>query len=244
MEDAHLTAEKLLDMVQLKPGSLGPYALISGTKERMEATKKFLTDPIKDFSFFDYEMYTGTYQGKKVSIANGGRYCPDSALITEVACVGGSDWLVRTGTCGGIPEDVKVGDLVIATGVIRGDGTTPYYVPQGFSSVADVWVNWALIKAAERFGVRFHVGLISTTDAILKETKEYIEEMKRLRAKAVDMVSSAFLTVAHLRGKRAGVILVVTDNLSTGELGFMNPDYYLAEENMIRIALEALKGLF
>jgi len=243
MEDAHLTAEKLLAMVQVKAGSLGPYALISGTKERMEATKKFLTDPVKDFSFLDYEMYTGTYHGKRVTAANGGRYCPDSALITEIACVGGADWLIRTGTCGGIPEDVKVGDLVIVTGVIRGDGTTPYYVPQGFSSVADVQVTWSLIKAAERFGVRFHVGIISTTDAILKETKQYLEEMKRLRAKAVDMVSSAFLTVAHLRGKRAGAILVVTDNLSTGELGFMNPDYYVAEENMIKIALESVKSL-
>ncbi len=98
-----------------------------------------------------------------------------------------------------------IGDLIIVTGAVRGEGTTPYYVPDNFSTVADVRVTAALMKAAEMLGVTCHLGLAWTTDALLRETRERVEEMRALKVKAVDMVSSSILTVAQLYEVAAGI---------------------------------------
>ena len=124
-------------MLGLKPNSLGPYALIPGPKERSEMMLKLLDEPQKSFTFLDYEMHTGGLDGKRVSIGNGGRYAPDTAITTEILCGAGAESLIRVGSCGSLQDHVKIGDLVIVTGALRGDGTSRYYVAENFSTVAD-----------------------------------------------------------------------------------------------------------
>jgi purine-nucleoside phosphorylase len=82
-----------------------------------------------------------------------------------------------------------------------------------------------------------------STDALLRETKELIEEMCELNTVGVDMVSSALFTVAQLKGLKAGGVLAVSDNLITGELGFVSPRFYEAETKTIDVAFEAIRIL-
>ncbi len=110
----------------------------------------------------------------------------------------GTEHIIRTGSCGALREDISVGDLVIVTGSVRGEGTTPYYVPDNFSTVSDIKVASALVKAAEKAGIKYHLGTVWTTDALLRETRERVEKMRELKVKAVDMVSASLLTVAQL----------------------------------------------
>ncbi|MCH7912535.1 MAG: hypothetical protein IH856_05800, partial [Deltaproteobacteria bacterium] len=121
-KEAHFTPEKMLSLLRFKAGSLGSIALIPGPKERSEMLRKALKDPTKSFSFLDYEMYTGTYNGKRLTVGNGGRYAADTAISTELLCAGGVETLIRIGSCGSLQKKVKIGDLVIVTGAIRGDG--------------------------------------------------------------------------------------------------------------------------
>jgi uridine phosphorylase len=239
-KDVHLSAQDLLEMVQMEPGSIGDYTIIPGPRERLEAVTAKLENPAEDFSYMEHTMYTGSYQGTRVTAVNGGLYSPQSAIMGEVVCAADTKHIIRTGSCGALCEEISIGDLIIVTGAIRGDGTTPYYVPSNFSTVSDVRVTTALMNAAEMLGVKFHLGVVWTTDALLKETKELVEKMRRLRVKAVDMVSSSLLTIAQLYGVKAGTILAVSDNLITGELGFVDPKYYETEEAMIDIALKAV----
>jgi purine-nucleoside phosphorylase len=88
-----------------------------------------------------------------------------------------------------------------------------------------------------------HRGTCWSTDAILRETREVVEANRKQGAIAVDMVSSALLTIAQIYNVRAGSILAVSDNVITGEAGFMNPLYYMAEANLIAVALETVKKL-
>lgn len=236
----HLSAGELLDMVQMKPGSIGDYTIIPGPRERLDAVLAKLDGATEDFSYGEHTMYTGSYQGATVTAVNGGLYSPPGAIMGEVVCAAGTKHIIRTGSCGALRQDMAIGDLVIVTGVVRGEGTTPYYVPDNFSTVADVRVTSALIKAAEELGLRCHVGMVWTTDALLRETRERVEEMRKLRVKAVDMVSASLLTVAQLYEVEAGAILAVSDNLITGEVGFMDPRYYGTEAAMIDIALKAV----
>ena len=242
-KDVHLTGRDLMGMVQLKPGDLGKYALVPGPRERLDAIVKKLENPVKNFSFMEYTMFTGTYQGIKVTSINGGRFSADTAITTEILCNAQAGCLIRLGSCGALREDIKIGDFVIADSALRGDGVTPYYVDEKFQPVADSKLTEALASVASSPMAKVHRGKVWSTDAILRETREVVGKAVDNGAIAVDMVSSTFLTLCQLYKIPAAVILAVSDNVITGEMGFMNPMYYMSEGNMINIVFNLIKKL-
>jgi uridine phosphorylase len=241
--EPHFTPQRMLSMLGLKANSLGPYALIPGPKERSVMMVKLLDEPQKSFTFLDYEMHTGGLDGKRVSIGNGGRYAPDTAITTEILCGAGAESLIRVGSCGSLQDHVKVGDLVIVTGALRGDGTSRYYVPENFSTVADPGVVAALKRAAEDLKVHYHLGWIFTTDALFQETAEMIHQLNQQNVSSIDMVTSSFLTIAQVRGKKAGAVLAVSDECLYGKFGFRDPVFFAAEQKTIEVARQALQYL-
>src|ERR687896_2066515 len=126
LREAHFTPQRMLSMLGLKSDSLGPFALIPGLKERSQMLVQILDNQQKNFTFLDYEMHTGTLEGKRVTVGNGGRYAPDTAITTEILCGAGVQALIRVGSCGSLQEHVKIGDLIIVTGALRGDGASRY----------------------------------------------------------------------------------------------------------------------
>lgn len=243
LKEAHFTPQRMLSMLGLKSDSLGPYALIPGPKERSELILNALEAPQKNFTFLDYEMYTGSLDGKRVTVGNGGRYAPDTAITTEILCGAGAESLIRVGSCGSLQNHVKVGDLVIVTGALRGDGTSRYYVAENFSTVAHPDVVDALKQAADSLKVRCHLGWIFTIDALFQETPELIEQLKHQNVASIDMVTSAFLTIAQVRGKKAGAVLAVSDECLYGKFGFRDPAFFAAEQKTIEVARRALQYL-
>jgi uridine phosphorylase len=243
IKEPHFTPQKMLSMLGLKADSLGPYALIPGPKERSQMLLGVLDNPTKNFTFLDYEMHTGSIDGKQVTVGNGGRFAPDTGMTTEILCAAGVEWLIRIGSCGSLQDHVKIGDLVIVTGAIRGEGTTSYYVPRNFSTVADAEIVKALKQAAETLKVRYHLGWIFTTDALFQETPELILELNQQQVSSIDMVTSTFLTIAQLRKKKAGAILAVSDECLHGKFGFRDPLFLAAEEKMVQVAQNALRYL-
>jgi len=242
-KDVHLTGKDLTQMVQLRPQDVGKYAIVPGPKDRLEALLKKIENPVKNFTFMEYTMYTGMLNGIKVTAMNGGRFSTDTSITSEVMCNAGIKNIIRIGTCGALDENIKVGDIIIVDKVIRGDGVTPYYVDKNFQTVADKKITDTLEEVAKGMGVTVHRGTTWTTDALLRETREIVEAKRKEGAIAVDMVSSTLITIAQTYNVAAGSILAVSDNVITGEMGFMNPLYYMAESSVIAIALETVKKL-
>jgi len=242
-KEVHLTGKDLTQMVQLRPQDVGKYAIVPGPKDRLEVLMKKIENPVKNFSFMEYTMYTGTFEGIKVTAINGGRFSTDTSITTEVMCNAGIPNIIRVGTCGSLDENIAIGDLVIVDKVIRGDGVTPYYVDKDFQTVPDKKISDTLYEVAKAMGVTIHRCTTWTTDALLRETREIVEAKRKEGAMAVDMVSSTLLTIAQTYNIKAASILAVSDNVITGEMGFMNPMYYMAESNLIKIALETVKKL-
>ncbi len=238
--DVHLTAKDLLMSMQFKPGDFGKIAVISGQPQRVQMALEKLKNPMRNFSAFGYTLWTGEYKGKRVTVGHGGMYAPDAALITELLCVGGVEYLIRLGSCGAMTKEIGIGDYVIAKGAIRGDGVTRYYVDDDFVPYADKTLT---TKLAETCKKHTHLGMIWTTDAILRETKEIVNDAIAKGAIAVDMVTSPFLTIAQLYGKRACALLVVTDNLITGEIGFADIRVFDAERRMIERGFDLIREI-
>lgn len=242
-KEIHLSAEDLLGMVQVRPGDFGKFAIITGPADRRDAVLKKLKDPMRNFSFMEYAFYTGYLDDIKVTVGNGGRFSPDSAITAEIACAGGVEYLIRAGSCGAVDEKINIGDSFIVDSIIRGDGVTPSYVEENFRTNSNKEVIDALKKAADNLKLTYHVGTNWTTDALLRETREVVEAKRSQGARSVDMVCSALLTIAQLKKVKAAAILAVSDNLITGEMGFINPKYYMAENHIIQASLDAIKIL-
>jgi uridine phosphorylase len=230
-------------MVQLRPEDVARYAIVPGPRDRLEALIKKLENPVRNFSFMEYIMYTGTYDGIRISAINGGRFSTDTSITTEVICNTPIENIIRIGTCGALDENIKIGDLVVVERVIRGDGVTPYYVEKDFKTSSDRQITDTLYKVSQNIGANVHRGCIWTTDALLRETRQIVEERRKEGAIAVDMVSSSILTIAQYYKVKAGAILAVSDNVITSQMGFMNPLYYMAETKLIEVALETVRRL-
>jgi uridine phosphorylase len=242
-KEIHLTGKDLTEMVQLRPQDVAKYAIVPGPKDRLDVLMKKIEACVRNFSFMEYTMYTGLFKGIKITAINGGRFSTDTSITTEVICNAGIENIIRIGTCGALDENIKVGDLVIVDSVIRGDGVTPYYVDKDFKTKPDKKIADRLESTAKDSGANVHRGAVWTTDALLREIREIVEAKRKEGAIAVDMVSSALLTIAALYNVKAGAILAVSDNVITGEMGFMNPLYYMAETKLIEIALETVRRL-
>jgi len=240
--EIHMHPQGLLESLQFRPGDFGKIALVSGQQHRAQMCLKNLENPVKNFTFLGYTFWTGMYKGKKVTVGNGGFYAPDSAFVTELLAFGGIDVFIRLGSCGALREDIKIGDYVLAQDIIRGDGVTKYYVEDDFVSKVDENISENIKQVFSKEST-VHRGGIWTTDAIFKETKDIVNSYIKKGATAVDMVTSPFVTVANLYQKKAAAILVVSDNLITGEMGFTDYRFFTSELKMTDLAFEVVEKL-
>jgi uridine phosphorylase len=144
-----------------------------------------------------------------------------------------------------------MGDLVIATGSVRSEGTPNGYVPLEFPAIASLHVVNALVAAAEAAGAPHHVGVIRSVDALYsdlvpdtmpraKELREELEMWSRAGVLSNDMESSTLFVVSRIRKLRAGTINLCVDELGAGEIHHLDPSYM---DRMLRVAVDALKRL-
>jgi len=240
--DVHMDPKELLYSLQFKDGDFGQIALVSGQQHRAQMCLKHLENSVKNFTFLGYTFWTGMYKGKKITVGNGGFYAPDSALVSELLCAGGIDTFIRLGSCGALREDINIGDYILTTEVVRGDGTTPYYVDSDFVPKTSSDINEAIEKVFKQTG-KVYKGKVWTTDAIFRETKDIVNSYIEKGAIAVDMVTSPFVTIANLNKKRIGSIMAVSDNLITGQLGFADFRFFESEMKMTDLAFKVVENL-
>ena len=145
--------------IQVAAGEVGKYVIMPGDPKRCVKIAQYLENPVLIADNREYITYTGTLDGEKVSVTSTGIGGPSASIAMEELYRCGADTFVRIGTCGGMQTEVKSGDVVIATGAIRMEGTSREYAPMEFPAVADLSVTNALTAAARKKGYPFHVGV-------------------------------------------------------------------------------------
>ena len=191
--------------------------------------------------------------GVKVSVTSTGIGGPSAAIAMEELYRCGSDTFIRIGTCGGMQTEVKSGDVVIATGAIRMEGTSREYAPIEFPAVANLSVTNALVDAAKKEGYPFHAGVVQSKDSFYgqhePETKPVSYELmnkweawKKLGCLASEMESAAMFIVAGYLRVRAGACFLVVANQEREKLGLENPVVHNTDM-AIQTAVEAIHTL-
>ena len=151
--------------VQIRPGDVGKYVILPGDPKRSAKIAAHFDDAKLIADNREYVTYTGYLDGEKVSVTSTGIGGPSASIAMEELVKCGADTFLRVGTCGGIDLDVKGGDIVVATGAIRMEGTSKEYAPIEFPAVADLDVTNALIKACKTLGMNYHAGVVQCKDA-------------------------------------------------------------------------------
>lgn len=239
--------------IQVAPGEVGRYVIMPGDPKRCAKIAEYFENPVLIADNREYVTYTGTLDGVKVSVTSTGIGGPSAAIAMEELYRCGADTFVRIGTCGGMQPEVKSGDVVIATGAIRMEGTSREFAPMEFPAVADLTVTNALVDAAKQKGYPFHAGVVQCKDSFYgqhePETKPVSYELinkweawKRLGCLASEMESAALFVVASYLHVRAGSCFLVVANQEREKLGLENPVVH-DTDMAIQVAVEAIRKL-
>jgi uridine phosphorylase len=246
LDKADVTKGKMQYHVRVKPGDVGKYVLLPGDPDRVLRIAKYLTDPEEIVFHREYRTVTGTYKGITVSATSTGIGCPSASIAVEELANVGATHFIRVGSTGALQPHVETGDIVINTASMRNEGTTRFYVDDGFPAAADHFLTHALIEAAldlrEQRDYRLHVGLNSSDDAFYGETPEFIQRLVDHKLLNVEMESAAVFTIAHLRGLKAAMVCGVSGNLVTADVEYEGENTRLVKawEDAIAIALEGI----
>ena len=151
--------------IQVGKGDVGRYVIMPGDPKRCALIARYLDNPVQMADSREFVTYTGTLDGVAVSVTSTGIGGPSAAIAMEELVMCGADTFIRIGTSGGMDLDVKSGDLVIANGAIRMEGTSREYAPVEFPAVPDFDVTTALVKAAKKLNQPYHVGVVQCKDS-------------------------------------------------------------------------------
>lgn len=239
--------------IQVGKGDVGKYVIMPGDPKRCEKIARYLDDAVLMADSREYVTYTGTLDGVPVSVTSTGIGGPSASIAMEELVMSGADTFIRIGTCGGMDLDVKSGDLVVANGAIRMEGTSKEYAPVEFPAVPDFDVTNALVSAAKKLDQHYHVGVVQCKDAFYgqhsPETKPVSYELMskwdawvKLGCKASEMESAALFIVASYLKVRAGSVFLVMANQERAKHGLDNPVVHDTDA-AIRVAVEAVREL-
>ena len=156
--------------IHCAPGDVGRYCILPGDPGRVPAIAALFDDAHPVAHNREYNVWTGTLLGEKVTACSTGIGGPSAAIAMEELVKCGADTFIRTGTCGGIDLNVQAGDIVVATGAIRYEHTSREYAPIEFPAVPDLGITNTLAEAAEALGYPVHTGVVQCKDSFTAST--------------------------------------------------------------------------
>lgn len=239
--------------LRIKAGDVGKYAILPGDPKRVAKIARYLDDAVLVADSREYVTYTGYLDGERVSVTSTGIGGPSAAIAVEELFKCGCTTFLRMGTCGGIAIDVRGGDVVVATGAVRAEGTSREYAPIEFPAVATFEVVDALRRGAASLGLKVHTGVVQCKDSfygqhdpsimpVSYELESRWEAWKRLGVLASEMESAAIFTVCARLGARCGSTFFTVGNQEREKMGLDNPILHDTDA-AIRVAVEGLRNL-
>lgn len=239
--------------VGLKEGDVGKYVLLPGDPKRCAKIAEYFDNAKLVADRREYVTYTGYLNGEKVSVTSTGIGGASAAIAMEELVKVGATTFIRVGTCGGMDLDVQGGDVVVATGAIRMEGTSKEYAPIEFPAVADFDVMNALVEASKHLGYKYHTGVVQCKDSfygqhdpqrmpVSYELTNKWEAWKRLGCLASEMESAALFVVSNFLRVKTGSVFLVVANQEREKLNLENPVVH-DTESAIKTAIEAIKIL-
>lgn len=192
--------------------------------------------------------------GKRIVSATSGMGSPSLSIVVNELAQVGIRQIIRVGLTGSIQDDVLEGSVVITRASLCRQGAANDVAPVDYPAAANPFVTVALVEAARKLGVDWHVGLTASVDTFyegqermessfnrhrLRSMVGLVEEFRNLNLLNFEMESGTLFKMANAYGLAAGCICAVANRRTRTE--YIDPNAkVIAEDNAIRVALEAV----
>lgn len=185
--------------------------------------------------------YTGTYQGREISVMGHGMGIPSVSIYAkELITDYGVKSLIRVGSCGAVRDDVNVRDVVIGMGASTDSKVNRMrFNDHDFAAIADFELTQHAVAAAKAKNVPVKVGNIFSADLFYNPQTEMAEMLKRYGIVGVEMEAAGLYGVAAEFGARAMTICTVSDHILKGD-SLSSADRQTTFDDMMLIALDTV----
>lgn len=203
-----------------KKGDIAKTVLLPGDPLRAKfIADNYLEDAVCFNTVRNMLGYTGSYQGKQVSVMGGGMGIPSVAIYSyELFNDYDVDNIIRIGSAGGLQEDVNLMDVVIAMGACTDSNYAyQYELPGSFAPIADFGLLERAVKASRELGIEPKVGNVVSSDIFYNQFTDVNKKWASMEALCVEMEAAALYMNAIAAHKHALAILTISDHLFKNE---------------------------
>ena len=200
-------------------GEIARTVLMAGDPLRAKfMAESFLENPVQFNNIRGMLGYTGTYNGKRVSVMGHGMGIPSIGIYTyELFNFYDVETIIRIGSAGSYSRDLHVGDLILAMGACTDSNYgSQFGLPGTFAPLADFKLLRGAAEACEELGIRYKVGNVLSSDVFYAETPQ-ADKWIKMGVLAVEMEAAALYMNAARAGKRALTICTISDHVILGE---------------------------
>jgi 5'-methylthioadenosine phosphorylase len=194
-----------------KRGDIAEKVVVSGDPARVVQLSGLLKHRKLVNENRGFLTYTGDYEGTALTVSCHGVGAPSVAIVVEELTMLGAKIIVRLGSCGGMLETMKIGDLVIATSARYRNGTLDCYFGRKVTPKPDGALTRLLADSIRGEGVKYYEGPVFSTDAFYSEDPHFVDNSRKRGYVAVEMECATLFGLGMLRGVRTAAILVVSD---------------------------------
>ncbi|SES80419.1 uridine phosphorylase [Salinibacillus kushneri] len=236
--------------IQLTKKIKAKYALLPGDPKRVDKVTQYLND-VEELAYNrEYKSIMGYYKNIPILVVSTGIGGPSTGIAVEELSSIGVTTLIRIGSSGALQDDIHLGDLLIATGAIRDEGTSNAYIESSFPAIATHNLVSAISDVSTRKNIPYHTGIIRSHDSFYTDHEEHIDDYWSDKGVlGSDMETSTLYVLGALRGLQTASILNVVvpskGNLQSGINDLVGGESLPAqgEQNQILVALEAIASI-
>ena len=201
-------------------GEIAETVIMAGDPLRAKfMAENFLDNPKQFNNVRGMLGFTGTHQGKRVSVMGHGMGMPSLGIYTyELFNFYGVKTIIRVGSAGSINPDLHIGDLVIAMGACTNSNyASQYELPGTFAPIADFGLLRKAADSCEQIGVNYRVGNVFSSDVFYSDNA-HNDKWMQMGVLAVEMEVAALYMNAARSGNKALAICTISDHILTGEV--------------------------
>jgi 5'-methylthioadenosine phosphorylase/purine-nucleoside phosphorylase len=183
--------------------------------------------------------YTGTFNGRPVSVQSSGMGCPSAGIVIEELIQLGVKKILRVGTCGGLQPGMSMGELIVAISAVPADATATHLIGgEPHAPTADWELVHGAVHHAKELGKKVRVGPIVSSDVFYNPDSGQYGRWSDRGILAVEMEAAMLFTVGALKKIQTGCLLIVSDVVVEGEfMRISDEDMKAAVDQMTELAL-------
>ncbi len=232
--------------IKAKPGDIAENVVIGGDPERINALARMLKGARLVSSNRGFIVYTGKFDGRRVTLACHGIGQPSAAIAIEELIALGARKIIRLGTCGALEADIKIGDFVLAEGASYSHGgTITHYLDSTLHGISlaqtpDFELSRMLVDALNEKKIKCKHTNVYSSDSFFSLSVKKARELEKYGNGAIDMETATLFMLGKLKGIKTAALLVVSDNVVKHTALMTHKDLEKKVSIAAKTALEAL----